>query len=124
MLCMIRWWGTDALFNQTNLVLPGSSTPTQTPISEWAYAYYSYESAHPHAVATIVRDAGPDSFAYDAIGDMTTRNEAGASWTQGFDEEGRLETISDSTDTIPLNHSNHYQFLVRTWRSGKLMLLH
>ena len=121
---MIRWWGTRALFNQTHLNTSGSARSTPIPISGWEYAYYAYDPAHPHAVATIERSAGPDHFVDDVIGDMTARYEAGVSWTQGFDEEGRLETINDSTDTIPLNHSNHYQFLVRTWRSGKLMLLH
>jgi hypothetical protein len=50
-------------------------TPTATPVTGWDYAYYSYEFSHPHAVATIVRDATPDSFTYDASGNMTDRDE-------------------------------------------------
>jgi hypothetical protein len=67
------------LFNQTHLNNSGGARQTPTPIGGWAYAYYAYDPAHPHAVATIERSAGPDQFAYDAIGDMTTRNEAGVS---------------------------------------------
>ncbi len=48
---------------------PGPSptpTSTPTPVTGWEYAYYSYESSHPHAVATIVRDATPEGFTYPA----------------------------------------------------------
>jgi hypothetical protein len=60
---------------------PGPS-PALTPVSGWEYAYYSYESAHPHAVASIVRDATPDTFLHDASGNMTERHEGGHAWDQ------------------------------------------
>ena len=85
----------------TATATPGAtprSTPTSTPITGWEYAYYTYDSSHPHAVATIERGAGPDNFGYDAIGAMTTREDGSDTWTQGFDEEGRLETLGDGTD--------------------------
>jgi RHS repeat-associated protein len=75
-----------------------NATPTSTPETGWESAYYTYSSSHPHAVSSVQRDDGTDTFSYDNAGNMTSRVEAGTTWTQGFDEEGRLDGISDGTD--------------------------
>lgn len=75
-----------------------TSTPTAPPITGWEYAYYTYDSSRPHAVATIERGEGPDNFGHDAIGDMTSREDGSDTWTQDFSEEGRLEALDDGTD--------------------------
>jgi RHS repeat-associated protein len=47
----------------------------------------------------VQHDGGTDTFSYDNAGNMTSRVEAGTTWTQDFDEEGRLDGISDGSDT-------------------------
>jgi RHS repeat-associated protein len=76
-----------------------AATPTSTPETGWESAYYVYSSSHPHAVSTVQHDGGDDNFDYDNAGNMTSRSEAGTSWTQYFDEEGRLVEIINGANT-------------------------
>ena len=41
----------------------------------------------------------PDSFGYDASGNMTDRTEASGDWDQPFNSENRMSSITDGTDT-------------------------
>ena len=74
-------------------------TPTPTEQTGWEYAYYTYSSSHPHAVATIARSGGNDTFGYDNIGNMTTRVEGGTSYTPTFNAEGRLASVTVGANT-------------------------
>jgi RHS repeat-associated protein len=74
----------------------GTVQPTATSEPGWQTSYYSYNPDHPHAVAEIVRPSATDSFSYDAIGDMTSRTEAGTTWNQPFSEQGRLAGVMDT----------------------------
>lgn len=49
----------------------------------------------PHAIVSVGPYAGTDDFGYDAMGNMTTRDEAGVSWIQPFNADGRLESVTD-----------------------------
>jgi len=72
----------------TDVSLPGST-----------FADYTYSASQPHAVTGVEREAGTDSFGYDNIGNMTSRTEDGTGWSQIFNAEGRLSSISDGVDT-------------------------
>ena len=72
---------------------PGASG---TPEPGWEAAYYSYESAHPHAVVAVAQATATDVFGYDDVGSMTSRQEAGVSWVQPFNAEGRLASVTNS----------------------------
>ena len=71
----------------------GSPTPTTPP--GWTSAIYSYDSSRPHAVVSVERYAETDQFGYDAMGNMTTRDEGGSSWNQPFTADGRMEGITN-----------------------------
>ena len=78
-----------------------SQTPTAAP--GWELAVYTYSTSHPHAVELVDRAAGEDEFGYDAMGNMTTRDEGGSAWIQPFTADGRMAAIvnqgtSDSWD--------------------------
>ena len=60
---------------------------------------YAYESSKPHAVTGVQRFTGADLFGYDASGNMLSRLEAGVQWTQTFNAENRLASVSNGTDT-------------------------
>jgi RHS repeat-associated protein len=84
--------------------LSPTPTPTGTPQQGWERASYTYSSTHPHAVTSVERSAGTDTFGYDAVGSMTSRIESSVSWTQTFNAEGRLSQISDGSDTWTFTH--------------------
>lgn len=91
-----------ALQGDQDTPTPQSPTSTATPTPElgWSDANYSYDEIKPHAVATVDRGAnGVDYFSYDDNGNMYERNENDVNWTQNFNAEGRLASITDGTDT-------------------------
>lgn len=62
-------------------------------------------SLGPHAVTSVQRPGGTDTFTYDANGNMTSRTEGGVIWTQDFNAENRLASISwdpDGAGPLPL----------------------
>ena len=75
-----------------------TSTATATAAPAWSAAYYAYEAAHPHAVVSVKRSGGTDAFGYDDAGNMTSRLETGVDWTQEFNVENRLSSISDGAE--------------------------
>jgi YD repeat-containing protein len=76
-----------------------TSAPTPTTEPGWNSNQYHYEGAQAHAVTSVDRPLGTDSFTYDANGNMIERIEAGVTWTQGFNAENRLSSITDGEST-------------------------
>jgi RHS repeat-associated protein len=83
-----------------------SPTPSPTPNYDagWQTHTYSYEGDQPHAVTSVERPDGlggttTDSYTYDANGNMLTRVENGVTWTQTYNAQNRLASVSDGTDT-------------------------
>jgi RHS repeat-associated protein len=82
-------------------LLPDPGVPDAEPPNEpgWVDREYSYASGKPHAVTGVDSLAGLDEYGYDASGNMETRTESTVEWTQTFDEENRLASVSNGTDT-------------------------
>jgi RHS repeat-associated protein len=59
-------------------------------------ATYTYNTSHKHAVASL---STGESYAYDANGNMTQRVEGGLTYTQTFDAENRLISVTVSGQT-------------------------
>lgn len=76
----------------------------EAPAPSWEAHAYAYDANHPHAVAGVTRlentiNEYSDLYTYDANGNMVTRIEQGVEWTQTFNAENRLSSLSDGTDT-------------------------
>jgi len=116
----VRTYGYDFL----NRLTSADVTVSGSPIDQRDYAYnpignmtsftlnngtattYTYPSGsqpitRPHAVSSrdIPNTSNDDSFVYDANGNMTQRVQNGVTWTQTFDAENRLVSVSDGTTT-------------------------
>ncbi len=65
----------------------------------WNAAQYAYEGSQPHAVTSVERVEATDTYEYDDNGNMTERVEGGVTWTQTFNAENRLASVSDGTNT-------------------------
>jgi YD repeat-containing protein len=58
----------------------------------WAYTLYNYaDPAHKHAVTSL---QSGETYSYDANGNMITRVEGGVTYTQNFDIENRLASVT------------------------------
>jgi RHS repeat-associated protein len=57
---------------------------------------YTYNATHKHAVASL---SSGESYGYDANGNMTLRVENGQTYTQAFDAENRLISITENGHT-------------------------
>ncbi len=58
----------------------------------WKYTLYNYtDAAHKHAVTSL---SSGESYDYDANGNMTERVEGGVTYTQEFDIENRLASVT------------------------------
>jgi len=58
----------------------------------WAYTLYNYaDSTHKHAVTSL---SSGEAYSYDANGNMTQRVEGGVTYTQNFDIENRLASVT------------------------------
>ena len=68
------------------------------PVAEpgWDAVQYTYDTQHPHAVTAL---SSGESYTYDANGNMTQRVENGITWTQTYNAENRLATLSDASTT-------------------------
>jgi YD repeat-containing protein len=72
----------------------GALSPGQ---QDWKYTNYAYgDAAHKHAVTGL---STGESYSYDANGNMTTRVEGGQTYTQNFDVENRLSSVTVNAQT-------------------------
>jgi RHS repeat-associated protein len=75
--------------------LTGSYLPS-TP-QGWAYTLYNYtDPAHKHAVTSL---SSGEQYQYDANGNMTQRIEGATTYTQNFDIENRLTSVTVNGQT-------------------------
>ena len=68
-------------------------------VTDTVQASYQYDPTHIHAVTTVTRPGGSDSYQYDADGNMTLRVEAGVTYNQVFDAENRLVSVTSNNQT-------------------------
>ncbi len=79
-------------------LLPEPGVEEPEPVAEpgWDAVQYTYDTQHPHAVTAL---SSGESYTYDANGNMTQRVENGITWTQTYNAENRLATLSDASTT-------------------------
>lgn len=86
---------THNVLEPTPVVTP-TETAVPTPNAGWVGTNYTYSSTHPHAVETLTNG---DGYEYDANGNMTSRTENEITWTQNYNSENRLSSISNGTES-------------------------
>ena len=90
----VKCWGS----NSNGQLSDGSVTHSTTPlvIDFTSYTYTYGISAHKHAVTAL---SSGESYSHDANGNITTRVEDGLTYTQTFDAENRLISVTVSGQT-------------------------
>jgi len=83
--------------------LSAASQATNQP--GWFARTYAYSASIPHAVTSVSPETGsPDTYTYDANGNMTCRIENGVTYTHAYNAENRASSIAkrntDCTGTI------------------------
>jgi RHS repeat-associated protein len=74
---------------------PGVNDPTASNPAGWFTRTYTYSSTIPHAVTNVIPETGsPDTYAYDANGNMTCRVENGVTYTHTYNAENRAASIA------------------------------
>jgi RHS repeat-associated protein len=85
---VLKCWG----LNANGQIGDGTTTQRTKPVGiVFASVGYTYDSNHKHAVSDL--STGED-YTYDANGNMITRIEGGLTYTQTFDAENRLISIT------------------------------
>ncbi len=108
----------------------GQPTPTPTPTLTpeptlqpgWHDELYEYEGAQPHAVTRVEFGEDDDTYTYDANGNMLQRVEDGVTWTQAYNAENRLSSISDGTDTWTFTYDGDGNRVRQTGPTGEVTL--
>ncbi|MEW6085796.1 MAG: RHS repeat-associated core domain-containing protein [Chloroflexota bacterium] len=68
--------------------------PTATNAAGWFTRTYTYSTTIPHAVTNVTPETGsPDTYSYDANGNMTCRVEGGVTFKQDYNAENRISAI-------------------------------
>ena len=93
----LKCWGLN-LYGQLGdgTELPASTTPVTLSAATGTYAY---DATHKHAVSSVSNQLSVDSYQYDANGNMTQRVENGQTYTQTFDAENRLISVTVNSQT-------------------------
>jgi len=93
---------------------PGVNDPQATNAAGWFARTYQYSATIPHAVTNVTPETGsPDTYEYDANGNMTCRVEGGVTFKQTYNPENRISTIqklASGTCASPGNLSAHWAF--------------
>jgi YD repeat-containing protein len=77
---------------------PGVDDPTATNQPGWFARTYQYSASIPHAVTSVNPETGsPDTYSYDANGNMTCRIENGVTYTHAYNAENRASSIAKRT---------------------------
>ncbi|WKZ49069.1 MAG: RHS repeat-associated core domain-containing protein [Anaerolineales bacterium] len=84
---------------------PGVNDPQPSNPAGWSTRTYAYSATIPHAVTSVSPETGtPDTYQYDANGNMTCRIENGVVYTHAYNAENRASSIAkrntDCTGTI------------------------
>jgi RHS repeat-associated protein len=73
---------------------PGVDDPQATNAAGWFARTYTYSTTIPHAVTNVTPETGsPDTYQYDANGNMTCRVESGITFKQDYNAENRISAI-------------------------------
>ena len=96
----LKCWGLN-LYGQLGdgTELPASTTPVTLSVATGTYAS---NATHKHAVSSVSNQLSVDSYQYDANGNMTQRVEGGQTYTQTFDAENRLISVTVNSQTTQL----------------------
>jgi len=93
---------------------PGVIDPQATNLAGWFTRTYQYSATIPHAVTGATPETGsPDTYTYDANGNMTCRVEGGVTFKQTYNAENRISTIqklASGTCASPGNLTAHWAF--------------
>jgi len=93
---------------------PGVDDPQATNGAGWFTRTYQYSPTIPHAVTNLTPETGsPDTYSYDANGNMTCRVEGGVTFIQTYNAENRISTIQkldSGTCASPGNLTAHWAF--------------
>jgi RHS repeat-associated protein len=74
---------------------PGVDDPQATNQAGWFTRTYTYSASIPHAVTSVNPETGsPDTYSYDANGNMTCRIENGVTYTHTYNAENRASSIA------------------------------
>jgi YD repeat-containing protein len=92
--CAVKCWGENADGQIGNGTLVDSNVPLDTAFS--SSTTYTPDTSHKHAVASL---STGESYTYDANGNMTQRVEGGLTYTQVFDAENRLISVTVNSQT-------------------------
>jgi RHS repeat-associated protein len=91
---IVKCWGENADGQIGNGTLVDSNVPLDTAFS--SSTTYTPDTSHKHAVASL---STGESYTYDANGNMTQRVEGGLTYTQVFDAENRLISVTVNSQT-------------------------
>ena len=74
---------------------PGVNDPTASNQAGWFARTYTYSASIPHAVTSVSPETGsPDTYTYDANGNMLCRIESGVVYTHTYNAENRAASIA------------------------------
>ena len=87
----IQCWGDGEYGQLGNSAATAQTQPQRIAIAAAEVSYTYGDSAHPYAVTIL---STGETYAYDANGNMTQRVEGGKTYTQVFDAENRLVSVT------------------------------
>ena len=95
---------------------PGVDDPQATNPAGWFARTFAYSAAIPHAVTSVSPETGtPDTYSYDANGNMTCRIENGAVYTHTYNAENRASSIAKRNPASGGAGSNCTGTIIESW---------